>query len=157
MLFFKICYHINSIIKKIFYKMIYGNRIKFGKGVNFRKNFTIVVEGKGKIEIGSNTFFNNYCSINAKEFVKIGENCLFGENVKIYDHDHNYKVKEKPIRTQGFKCKEVFIGDNCWIGSNSVILRGVQIGEHCVIGAGEIVRNNIESDSLVINSTIKKI
>ena len=77
MIILKIYYHIMAILKKIFYKIIYGKRIKFGKKVTFRKGFSIVIEDGATVEIGDGCFFNNYCSINAKEGIKIGANCLF--------------------------------------------------------------------------------
>ena len=42
--------------------------------------------GEG-VKIGDNVFFNNGTSIAAKEKIEIGDNCIFGENVKIYDHN----------------------------------------------------------------------
>ncbi|MBQ4407055.1 MAG: hypothetical protein II852_08610 [Bacteroidales bacterium] len=52
---------------------------------------------------------------------------------------------------QGFSCAPVKIGNNCWIGSNVTILKGVTIGDNCVIGAGCIVFKNIEPNSVIIN------
>lgn len=157
MITLKIYYHIVAIVKKIFYKIIYGNHIKFGKGVTFRKGFSLVIEDGANVEIGSGTFFNNYCSINAKKNIKIGENCLFGESVKIYDHNHVFKNKNILIKDQGFKTGYIKIENNCWIGSNVIILKDVEIGENSIIAAGEIVRKNIDSDSIFLNNESKKI
>lgn len=52
--------------------------------------------GEG-VKIGDNVFFNNGTSIAAKEKIEIGDNCIFGENVKIYDHNHVFKDLQKPI------------------------------------------------------------
>ena len=83
MIVLKMYYHIMAFVKKIFYKIIYGKHIKFGKKVTFRKGFSIVIEDGAIVEIGNECFFNNYCSINAKIGIKIGDNCLFGEKLKI--------------------------------------------------------------------------
>ena len=96
------------------------------------------------MEIGDGCFFNNYCSINAKAGIKIGANCLFGENVKIYDHDHDYKNN-----IYDFVRKRIEIGSNTWIASNCIILKGVNIGSRCVIAAGTIVNKNINSNNLI--------
>lgn len=96
--------------KKIFYKIIYGKHIKFGKGITFRKGFSLVIEDGAFVTIGDGCFFNNYCSINAKKRIDIGNNCLFGENVKIYDHNHIFKYKEELIKKQGFTHKPILIG-----------------------------------------------
>ena len=44
MFVFKCYYHIMAILKKILFKLIYGKRIKFGKGVTFRKGFSLIIE-----------------------------------------------------------------------------------------------------------------
>ena len=77
MLILKLYYHILAEIKKVFYKLIYGKRIKFGKGVTFRKGFSLMIEKNAYVEIGEGCFFNNYCSINAMNKIKIGNNCIF--------------------------------------------------------------------------------
>ena len=82
--------------------------------------------GEG-VKIGDNVFFNNGTSIAAKEKIEIGDNCIFGENVKIYDHNHVFKDLQKPIMKQGFSTKSVHIGSNCWLGSNVVVLCGANI------------------------------
>ena len=158
MLILKIYFHMNAIIKKIFYKILYGNKIKFGKRVTFRKGFSLVIEKDAKVEIGDDVFFNNYCSINAMESIKIENNCLFGENVKIYDHNHIFKKKNMLIQKQGFKTNQVLIKKNTWVGSNVVILKGVIIGENCVIQANSLVKGNV-SDNMIFmqNNEMKKI
>lgn len=45
---------------------------------------------------------------------------------------------------------KVRLGKNCWIGANTVILRGTTIGDNCVIGAGCIVTGDIPSNSVYI-------
>ena len=48
----------------------------------FRSNVSLrIVDGEG-VKIGDNVFFNNGTSIAAKEKIEIGDNCIFGENVK---------------------------------------------------------------------------
>lgn len=149
MLFLKIYWHINAILKKIFYKIIYGKRIKFGKHVTFRKGFSLVIEKGAKVEIGDGCFFNNNCSINALGDIVIGKNCLFGENVKIYDHNHVFKNSDILIKEQGYKYGKVFIQENCWICSNVVILKNVIIESNSVIGAGCVISENIACNSIV--------
>ena len=152
MLFWRILFRINSIIKKAFYKVIYGKKIKFGKNVLFRKGLSIIIDFDGSVEIGDGCFFNNYCSINAQEKIVIENNCLFGEGVKIYDHNHMFNKKEKLIKEQGFTRNTITIGKNCWIGSNVTILKNAKIGENCVIGANVVVNKDIGNDIIVKNN-----
>lgn len=127
----------------------YGNKF-YAEKIEFRRNLNVEIVGSGKLVIGKDVFFNNNCSINVLQKVIIGKNCIFGENVKIYDHNHRYLNKDCLIRTQGFVTDEIIIEEDCWIGSNVVILKGVHIGKHSVIGAGVIVYKDIPAYSVVI-------
>lgn len=146
---FKIQRKIYILIKKVLWLLRYGSRFKYGQHFNFRNNTTILIEEGGYIELGSNCFLNNGTSITSMIGIVIGNNCIFGENVKIYDHNHVFKDINKPIREQGFSLKPISIGNNCWIGSNAVILRGVNIGDNCVIGAGCVISEDIPINSIV--------
>ena len=157
MFVFKCYYHIMAILKKILFKLIYGKRIKFGKGVTFRKGFSLIIEKNAMVIIGNNCFFNNYCTICAKENIVIGNDCLFGENVKIYDNNHIFKNTKKLIREQGDKTGRIVIGNNCWIANNVMITKNTNIGEHCVISTGEKVNGNIPNNSVYKNSYITEI
>ena len=149
MIIYKIIWHINAFFKKIFLKLIYGKSIYFGKRNTFRKRFNLAIDKGGKVKIGDYCFFNNDCSINIQSNLEIGKDCIFGENVKIYDHNHVFKDSNQLIRNQGFKTAPIKIGNNCWICSNVIILKGVKIGDNCVIGAGCVIKENIDSDSIV--------
>ena len=132
------------------FKSIYGTSFQMGKGLYVRKGFTVTIEDGGYVAIGKNVFFNNFCSINALEGIEIGDDCIFGENVHIYDHNHKYRDKEIPVNNQGFTKGTVKIGQNTWIGSNVVILKGVTIGEHCVIGAGCVVSKDVPENHILV-------
>lgn len=136
-------------ITKAYLTMCYKRNIQFGKKLTFRKQFLVEIRENGKIIIGDECFFNNYCSINSFGCICIGNNCIFGENVKIYDHNHNFKNKNDLISKSGYSVGFIKIGNNCWIGTNSVILKGANIGEGCVIGAGCIIDCEIPPFSVV--------
>lgn len=143
-----------------FLKVVYGKKLFIGKGTTFRKGFSVMIDINAKIVIGKNCFFNNYCSIVAHESVKIGNNTIFGENVKIYDHNHKYNRNDRSIKEQGYSSSKIEIGNDCWIASNVVILKGVKIGDRCVIGAGCIVYKDIPAGHILTNQqqqVLKKI
>ena len=108
-----------------------------------------MIEGDGKVNIGSNVFFNNGCSLSSIKLIEIDDNTIFGENVLIYDHNHKFRKSDSSIKEQGYSLEEVKIGKNCWIGSNVVILKGVHIGDNSVIGAGCVVKDNIPENTIV--------
>ncbi len=152
MLLFKIYYHIQAYIYILIYNIIYARRFQIGKSTTFRKEFTLIIGDKGKVQIGSNCFFNNYCSITAIDRIEIGNDCLFGENVKVYDHNHRYRDIQMPIKEQGYSVSPIIIGNHCWIGSNVTILKGVIIGDNAVIGAGCIIYKDVPSNTIVMNN-----
>lgn len=157
MLFYKVVYHINTIIKTLFLKIIYRKKFIIGENASFRKAFNLIIDADGKVQIGNNCFFNNYCSLNSMNNIKIGDNCIFGESVKLYDHNHRFNRKNELIKHQGFSTAPIEIGNNCWIASNVIILKGVQIGDNCVIAAGSVIRENIPSNMIYKDGKIEPI
>lgn len=153
MKFLKLYWHVKTILVMFFYKMIYRNKLKFSK-ISVRSGLKILIDSKGSLKIGKGCFFNHNCSLNVMGKLVIGENCLFGENIKIYDHDHKFQENKELIKKQGYKIKDIKIGNNCWIGSNVIILKGVKIGDHAVIGAGTIVTKDIAENAIVYQKRI---
>lgn len=152
MIILKIIWRIRSLIKVAIYKLMFGKRFSFPFDSTFRTGFGLYLGKNARITVGHNVFFNRGCSINCLENVQIGDNCIFGENVKIYDQNHRFKDKNIIIRNQGYSIAQVKIGADCWICTNVVILKGVTIGEHSVIGAGCIVAKDIPPHSIVRNN-----
>ena len=115
-----------------------------------------------RVVIGDNCFFNNDCSIAANNLITIGMikgGTLFGENVKIYDHNHRFQ-NDNPIKEQGYSNGEVHIGGHCWIGSGTIILKDSEISDNCVIGAGCVISGYVPEGSIVVperKNVIKKI
>ena len=107
------------------------------------------------IEVGKNFFANYNCTILDVAKVKIGDNCQMAPNVSIYTAGHPVH----PVsRNSGYEYgKEVTIGDNVWIGGNSVICPGVTIGDHVVIGAGSVVTKDIPDWSVAAGNPCKVI
>lgn len=102
----------------------------------------------GSVKIGNNVFFNNGCSISCYDSVVIGDDCLFGEGVKIYDHNHVFNLEGVPLPDSGFTIAPVNIGDNTWVCTNAVICKGVAIGRGCVIAAGAVVRGDVPANTM---------
>lgn len=93
------------------------------------------------IEVGKNFFANYNCTIIDVAKVKIGDNCQFAPNVSIYTAGHPlHPVSRNSLYEYGIS---ITIGDNVWIGGNSVVLPGVHIGNNTVIGAGSVVTKDI--------------
>lgn len=93
------------------------------------------------IEVGKNFFANYNCTILDVAKVKIGDNCQMAPNVAIYTAGH--PIHPATRNSQYEYGKPVTIGDNVWIGGNTVICPGVQVGNNVVIGAGSVVTKDL--------------
>ena len=107
------------------------------------------------IEIGKNFFANYNCTILDVAKVKIGDNCQMAPNVAIYTAGHPvHPAARNSAYEYGI---EVTIGDNVWIGGNTVILPGVHIGDNVVIGGGSVVTKDIPDWSIAAGNPCKVI
>lgn len=93
------------------------------------------------IEVGKNFFANYNCTILDVAKVKIGDNCQMAPNVAIYTAGH--PIHPATRNSQYEYGKPVTIGDNVWIGGNTVLCPGVHVGNNVVIGAGSVVTKDL--------------
>lgn len=121
------------------------SRIKIDRNVSFRGKSFFLAYQNGEIVVGKDVFFNRQCSINSFLNITIGEDCIFGERVSMWDHNHKFMDCENLIRKQGYHSAGISIGRNCWVGANVIILKGVVVGEGVVIAAGSLVNRSIPS------------
>ena len=138
-----------TIGKECEFEILEKGRVCIGEKVEFSKRNIVGVVG-GKIFVGSKSFFNDNCRIICRNNIQIGDNCIFGPGVTIYDHDHIFDwtgIKD------GYKTGEVVIDSGCWIGTNVTILRNTHIGEKSVIGAGTTIKGDIPAHSRVVGTS----
>ena len=120
----------------------------------------VKVRDNAELIIKKGVYFNNNCFINARKKIVIGENSIFGPNEVIVDNNHDYKSESMK---NTFLTENIIIGQNVWVGANTVILSGVKIGNNSVIGAGTVVRKDVPenvicyTDSNVISKGYQKI
>ncbi len=113
----------------------------FGKSDRAFVNPPFYCDYGTNIQVGKNFFANYNCMIIDVARVRIGDNCQMAPNVAIYTAGHPiHPVSRNSMYEYG---KEVTIGDNVWIGGNTVICPGVHIGDNVVTGAGSVVTKDI--------------
>lgn len=96
-------------------------------------------------------------SITIGNHVNIGANCIIMDG-DIHNTDwrirHNDRISEEPVP---FKHKPIVIEDDVWLGTNSIVLKGVTIGARTIIGAGSVVTKNIPADCIAAGNPCKVI
>lgn len=121
--------------------------IRIGKNIELAPRVDIKVHGKGLCEIGDRTYINIGCIVSCHNHITIGNNCMFGPGVRIFDNNHKFS-KDKGVSTE-LSTGEIVIGNNCWIASDVIILKGANIGDNCVIGAGCIIDSEVPPCTIV--------
>ena len=110
---------------------------------------------------GCNTHFGNdvYANFNLTLVddtdIYVGDNVMFAPNVTIATAGHPIEPELRKKQTQ-FNLP-VRIGNNVWIGAQTVILPGVTIGDNTVIGAGSVVTKNIPANCVAFGNPCKVI
>lgn len=105
------------------------------------------------IHIGKGVFINAGCKLQDQGGIYIGDNCLLGHNTVIATLNHGML----PENRGDLLPSPVYIGNNVWIGSGSIILPGVTIGDNAVIGAGSVVTKDIPADMIAVGSPARVI
>ncbi len=107
------------------------------------------------IHIGENFFSNFNFTVLDEAEVRIGDNVLIAPNVSIYTVNHAVNIEQ---RNAGIEyAKPVHIGNNVWIGGNTVILQGVTIGSNSIIGAGSVVTKSIPANVIAAGNPCRVI
>lgn len=105
---------------------------------------------KGNIKIGDNVGLSQTTLVAHYGDICIGNNTKIGSGVKIYTtdfHSLDYLDRRDVVKDQSHtKHLSVTIGEDCFIGAGSFILKGVSIGDRCIIGAGSVVTKSMPSD-----------
>ena len=102
------------------------------------------------IEIGNNFYANYNLTILDCAKVKIGDNVLIAPNVSLFTAGH--PIHHEPRNQEYEYALPIMIGNNVWIGGNTVVNPGVKIGDNCVIGSGSVVTKDIPANSIAVGN-----
>ena len=107
-------------------------------------NSTSVV---GDVVIGDNTWVGPFCSLDGTGGIAIGRYCSLSLGCQVQTHDTvKFALSGGKLP---YEYSKVSIGDYCFLGVHSVVLRGVTIGGQCVVGAGAVVTHSIPDRTIV--------
>lgn len=96
------------------------------------------------IRIGADTGISggSFCSVRS---ITIGERCLFGADVTVADTDfHPVDILPRRYASCGERSHSaVEIGDDAFIGTKSIVLKGAKVGDASVVGAASVVTGTV--------------
>ena len=117
-----------------------------------------VAQNGGEITIGAGCGISG-STIYSMSSISIGENVIIGGNCKVIDNDFHplHFTKRNPQRPEDIKRAPITIGDYCFIGANSIILKGTILGKNCVVGAGSVVHGNWPDNSIIAGNPARLI
>ncbi|MCZ4244149.1 acyltransferase [Pedobacter punctiformis] len=126
-----------------------GNRVTIGRFAIIRPSNAYGGEVGEGLRIGNNSSIGTYNYIGCSGFIDIGNNVMMGPRVGLFAENHKFERTDIPMHEQGVEREFITIEDDCWIGTNSVILSGVTIGKGSIIAAGSVVTKSVEPYSIM--------
>jgi len=97
----------------------------------------------GSLVLGERVFINTGATVVANYSIVVGNDCLIGDLVAIFDSDYHPMEPSRPTRFA-----PVCLGADVWVGRSATILPGVTIGDHAVIAAGSVVTGDVPAKTL---------
>lgn len=111
----------------------------------FRANW-----GGHHVHFGSYIYANFNLTIVDDGHVYVGDKVMFGPNVTIATANHPI---DPTLRAKGLQYnRDVYIGENTWIGAGVIIVPGVRIGTNTVIGGGSVVTKDIPDNVVAVGN-----
>jgi len=152
-------------------RVIGGRHISFGRRIFANRNLWLeaVTSYQSQhfspaIRIGDGVSFSDEVHISSIECIVIGSGVMMGSKIFISDHSHGaYKgdLQSRPEEPPSHRILggggPITIGENVWIGDNSVILGPASIGSGAIVGANSVVRGIVPSNSIVAGSPARLI
>ena len=131
-------------------KRLYYTKIKRMSEVDYQ----IMLMRRSGITIGEKCRIFTMITSNEPSMIRIGNNVTISSNVSLCTHDNGIiKVIEDKTDAIG----RITIGDNCFIGMNSIIMLGVTLGNRCIVGAGSVVTHSFPDNSVIAGNPARLI
>ena len=111
----------------------------------------IFIRSGAELTLGDNVFLNHGVHLSASKKIIIGNNVNIAEDCLIIDNDFHM------VGSSEIKMEPITIGNNVWISSRVIILKGVSIGDNAVIGAGSVVTKSVPKNKLVAGNPARVI
>ena len=128
-----------------------ARHLGFGDGASVYDSCCIF----GSVKVGKNTWVGPYTILDGSGGLEIGSNCSISAGVQIYSHDSvEWAISGGSVP---YEYASTRIGNNCYVGPNTIIARGVEIGDGSIIGANSFVNKSFPAKSKLVGSPAKLI
>lgn len=123
----------------------------FGKGTSIYDSSYIF----GNVSVGENTWIGPFSILDGTGGLAIGSNCSISSGVQIYTHDSvNWAISGGK---EQYEYSPTRIGNNVYVGPNTIIAKGVSIGEGTIIGANSFVNKSFPNNSKIAGTPAREI
>ena len=123
----------------------------FGKGTSVYDSCCLF----GSVKVGENTWVGPFTILDGSGGLAIGSNCSISAGVQIYSHDSVEWAVSGGLKPYIYAATT--IGDNCYIGPNTIITKGIEIGDGTIIGANSFVNRSFPANSKIVGSPARLI
>jgi acetyltransferase-like isoleucine patch superfamily enzyme len=132
-----------------------NSTLKIGGNVNCYNLVTYQADD-AILEIGASVGFNGIVRLSMHEpgRLAIGDGSLFADQVEMSISDM-HSIIDATTRTRLNPAKDIVIGRRVWIGSRSLILKGITIGDGSIVGAMSVVTRNVPANCVVAGNPAK--
>ena len=119
--------------------------VGFNRAIPWPAHFTSRVLYPSRITTGPRSFpgWSQGCYIQARNGIHIGANLRLGPNCGLVSANHSVEDYDEWLPGEPIR-----IGDNVWIGMNTVVLPGVTIGSNVTVGANSVVTRDIPDNTV---------
>lgn len=116
--------------------------LRLGDDVHLSR-FSTLRAGERGITIHDGAGINMRTFLDGNGGVEVGADALLSPGVQVISGNHIFDDPDVPIKYQGTAYGKVTIGEDCWLGTNVIVLPGVTIGRGALVGAGAVVTKDI--------------
>ena len=134
-----------------------NKNLKLGKKCQI-SSFVKIKSSDGLLKLGDRVDIATGCFLSGSPAgLIIGDDCMIGPNCVILSNDYRTDKLDKTFKEQGQKFSGTRIGNNVFIGANSVINDGTEIGDGVIIAANSLVSGKIAKNSIAQGNPAKVI
>jgi acetyltransferase-like isoleucine patch superfamily enzyme len=118
----------------------------------------VIVSGVGALRLGDRSSVGHGTVIAVRDRIDIGSDVMIAGYCYLLDVDHGMDLEVgAAMKDQDLRIAPVRIGDDVWIGAQSVILRGVTIGDGAVVAARSVVTRDVPAEMVVGGNPAREI